>query len=176
MCAAEEEDNVKKLMESEAPDPEADSSFGDRELSLLDQQAQKQERTQRNSNSQDDESFPTQPIQVDYQPTNIDELEELVESIIDEKWRSLIENFGDIGLWKDRVRTEIGSIKQELRRLENRFDNLQKAVLGKVTDYDKHMIEVGSEIKALEKVFEKIITPLTSNIKELEKITTRLKK
>ena len=175
MCAVEE-DNVKRLMESEVPDPEADSSLGDRELSLLDQQTPKPERIQRNSNSQEDESFPTQPIQVDYQPTNIDELEELVESIIDEKWRSLIENFGDIGLWKDRVRTEIGSIKQELRRLENRFENLQKAVLGKVTEYDKHMIEVGSEIKALEKVFEKIITPLTNNIKELEKITTRLKK
>ena len=95
---------------------------------------------------------------------------------MNEKWQSLIENFGDIGLWKDRVRIEVSSIKQEILRLENRFENLQKAILGKIKSYDENIVEVGSDIKALEKVFAKILDPLTTNIKELDRITKQLKK
>ena len=115
------------------------------------------------------------PINIEYS-SNLDEMEELIESVVEEKWRSFIENFGDIAIWKDRVRTELTSVKQELIRLEERFDNLQKAVLGRIKSYDKNILEVGSEIKALEKVFQNIIQPLNTNIKELSRITNKLKK
>ena len=159
------ENDAKKVMEEDVPDPGAVSML-DQEPSALDQQPQQAMQQQ---------PFPAQPIKVDYAPSNIDEIEELVESVINEKWRSLVENFGNIGLWKDKVRTEISSIKQELRRLETRFDNLQKAILGKITSYDENIKDVGSEIRALEKVFQKIIEPLTSNIKDLDRITKKLK-
>ena len=68
------------------------------------------------------------------------------------------------------------SIKQELLRVEERFEQLQTAVLGRVKDYDEGIRGVHTEMKALEKVFEKILEPLTSNIKDLEKITEALKK
>jgi len=161
-------------MEEEAPDPEGTESLLDQsssitepqETALTDQQSPPQTQIQ---------TSPYQPIKLDYIPPNIDEIEELVESIINEKWRSLIENFGDMGIWKERARTEISSIKQELIRLENRFENLQRAIIGRITTYDENIREVGSEIKALEKVFEKIINPLTTNIKELDRITKQLK-
>ena len=115
-------------------------------------------------------------LKIDYSQSNIDEIEELIESVVDEKWRDFIGDFGNIGIWKEKVRQEVGSIKQELIRLENRFENLQKAILNKVRSYDENIIEVGSNIKALEKVFSKILDPLTSNIKDLDKITKELKK
>ncbi len=165
------EQNESRSMEDDAPNP---SDVSQEEPSLLDQQPirdQPQQFTQQPSI----QNFPTQPVKVDYTPSNIDELEELVESIINEKWRSLIENFGDIGLWREKVRTEVLSIKQELRRMEARFENLQRAVLGKITNYDENIKEVGSEVRALEQVFQKIMEPLTTNIKELEKVTKKLK-
>jgi len=121
--------------------------------------------------------MPQQPLQqMNYTPTAIDEIEELVESVVEEKWRSFMESFGDIALWKERVRIELSSIKQEVIRLQNKYENLQKAVLGRIQTYDKNIVDVGSEIKALEQVFQRILNPLTSNIKELSRITEELKK
>ncbi len=105
-----------------------------------------------------------------------DMIEQIAESIIEEKWQKMMENVGDLNVWKEKVRTDILSIKQELVRLDNKVESLQKIILGKVRDYDEHITEVGTEIKALEKVLQNVITPLSSNVKELSKITERLKK
>jgi len=105
----------------------------------------------------------------------VERIEEIAESIIREKWDDLLRNIGDISLWRENVKTEISSIKQELIRTQDRFENLQKAVLGKVKDYDSNVRDLGSEMKALQKVFEKILSPLSTNIKELQKITKDLK-
>lgn len=103
-------------------------------------------------------------------------IEQIAESIIEEKWRKLLENIGDLNVWKEKVRTDILSIKQEIMRLDNKVESLQKIMLGKVKDYDQNVAEVGTEIKALEKVLQNIITPLSTNVKELSKITEKLKK
>jgi len=79
------------------------------------------------------------------------------------------------GVFKDKVKTELISIKQELLRTQERFENLQKAVIGKVAEYNKGLSTVSTDITALEKVFEKILVPLTTNIRELKKVTTELK-
>ncbi len=121
----------------------------------------------------------TQPPQIEYpiiERTLKDQVEELVESVVSEKWDELVSSLGNIGLWKEKVRDEIVSIKQEILRLERRFENLQKSVLGKVSEYNKNIQGVNVEVKALEKVFKNILTPLTTNIKELSKITEKLKK
>ncbi|MEK6904559.1 MAG: hypothetical protein AABW87_03125 [Nanoarchaeota archaeon] len=117
-----------------------------------------------------------QPIQLPQMTLQTENVQELAEAIINEKWQKLLEDFGDLGAWKDRVRTEIISIKQEILRLESRFDSLQKAIIGKVQGYDKNITDVGVEIKALEKILEKIINPLTRNVKDLSKIVDEMKR
>ena len=121
---------TKKLMSQDAPNPVEDSmdnmdeSFGEDDMQpsiMNQQQSQQQTEAQQQMPMSQQMGFPSQPVKIDYTPSNIDEIEELVESVVDEKWRSLLENFGDITLWKDKVRTEILSIKQELRRIEARF-------------------------------------------------------
>lgn len=126
--------------------------------------------------------IPSAPIYPEYPPTpSVDrirkeEVEALIEQIIEEKWDALTVNVGDISIWKERVRTEVISIKQELLRLEHRFEELNKAVLGKVKDYDKSVRTVGTDVKAIEKVLQKILPTLTTNIKELKRVTEKLKK
>ena len=106
---------------------------------------------------------------------NLDDVEALIESIIEEKWKNSMQRFGSLDVWKERMKTDVVSIKQELIRLEHRFDNIEKAILGKINQYDRNIVNIGNEMKVLEQVFQKIIDPLTSNIKELSRITKELK-
>ncbi len=103
-------------------------------------------------------------------------LHQVIESVISEKWDEVVGKFGDFGIWKEKVTNDVISIKQELVRLEERFEQLQGAVLGRVKDYDQGIQGIHTEMRALEKVFEKILDPLTSNIKELTRITEEMKK
>nr|MBA4405152.1 hypothetical protein [Nanoarchaeum sp.] len=107
---------------------------------------------------------------------NYEMIEEIAESVVSEKWDDMIKNIGDLKLWKERVETDMSGVKQEVLRMQARIENLQKAVLGKVSDYNDNIAELSTEVKAMEKVFEKILEPLTRNVKDLEKITEKFKK
>ncbi len=139
---------------------------------------------QRSALSQSSPSFiprlqsnvPSFQPQVQIATASSDNVQELVESVVEEKWRAMREELADFSGWKERVRTEIIAVKQELLRLENRFETLQGGVLGKVQEYDKNIGDVGTEIKALEKVLSQIIQPLTQNVRDLSRITEELKK
>lgn len=103
-------------------------------------------------------------------------IEEIAESIIEEKWQKAIEEIGDLSVWKEKVRTEILSIKQEVMRIEGRFESLQNAVLSRIKDYDKNVENVTTDVKAVEKLLSSILQPLTNNVKELKSITEKLKR
>jgi len=104
-----------------------------------------------------------------------DYVQKIIEEVIEEKWDDMISKIGDIRLWRDKTDGEITAIKQEILRTQNHFANLQKAVLGKVSEYNENIININTEMKSLEKVFEKILQPMTENIKELSRITSTLK-
>jgi len=113
----------------------------------------------------------SQHPQMPYQSTS----EELIESIIDEKWQQLVSNLGDIELWKSRVSDDLEAIKQEILRITDRLNSLQTSMVGKVSEYSKSISSINTELRALEKVMQKIMEPLTTNIKELQGITEKLK-
>lgn len=121
--------------------------------------------------------YPSTPQQSFFESRSqsMEQFEEIAEAIIEEKWRQSLQEFGDLSAFRERIRSDIASLKQELLRVERRFENLQSAVLGKVQDYDKSITDVGTNIKALEKLLQNIIQPLTSNIKELQRLTQDLK-
>lgn len=107
---------------------------------------------------------------------SIEQIEEIAESIISEKIDELSVNINDLSLWREKTATEIEAIKQEILRIRNHFENLQTSMLGKVEDYRRSITDVNIEMKTLSKVLEKILQPLTENVKELSRITERLKK
>lgn len=120
--------------------------------------------------------MPQQPMPMQQEPSiNYEDVQALVEEVIDERWKELLVNIGDIPTWKSEMTNDVEAIKQELLRVERRFEDLQTAIFGKVKEYGVSMKDLGAEMKAFEKVFEKILEPMTTNIKELEKITGQLK-
>ena len=105
-----------------------------------------------------------------------DKIHEIIEKVVSERWEDMTSKMGDLVGWKQKVDMNILGTKQEVIRVSGRLENLQNSILGKVGDYDKGIRGIHSEMKALEKVFEKILEPLISNVKALEKITSDLSK
>ncbi|MEM0231234.1 MAG: hypothetical protein QXJ50_03635 [Candidatus Woesearchaeota archaeon] len=104
-----------------------------------------------------------------------EQIEEIAEAIIDEKWNEFIVNVNKIIAWKEKTEARMTALEKRMDDLKASVDQLQKAILEKVGEYDKHVTEVGVELKAMEKVFQKVLPTFTSNINELSRIASELK-
>ena len=102
-------------------------------------------------------------------------IEEVAEAIIDEKWNILVENVNKIIDWKERVDDQITALNGKVQQLSQDFTKLQAAIIGKTEEYDKTMKDVGTDVKALSKVFQKILPGFIENVSELSRITARMK-
>jgi len=110
------------------------------------------------------------------QSQTAERIEELAEAIIDEKWNEIVRSINKIIDWKDRTESKITKLEQEMKDLKNQFETLHKGVLGKIGEYDKNLTTIGSDIKAMEKVFGEVLPVMTENVNELSRITKDLKK
>lgn len=118
----------------------------------------------------------TAPVQENYGARNISaDVEEISEAIIEEKWQDLMKDLNKLLDWKEKVEQRVAVLEQRFTDIKSGFDNLQKSLVEKVGDYDKSVKDVGSEMKALEQVFQKIIPTLTENVNELSRITKGMK-
>lgn len=118
---------------------------------------------------QDKPSFgaQTQPINVRADSST----EELVEAIIDEKWNDLVRDLNKIVDWKNSTNNRMISLEQRFEDLRREFDKLHSAIIAKVDDYDRNITNVGAEVKAMEKVFSKVLPVFTENVSELSRIS-----
>ena len=83
--------------------------------------------------------------------------------------------FSSVVKWKNKVESRISEMEVKIDHLKESFSDLQKAIVGKVGEYDRHIMEVGSEIKAMERVFSKVLPAFTENVSELSDISKRMK-
>ena len=104
-----------------------------------------------------------------------DRIHEIAEAIIDEKWTDLIENVNRILEWKDSIESRLSKLEQKADDLKGSFDKLHEGVLGKIVQYDKGIINLSTEIQALEKVFQKVLPGFVDNVNELSRITSKMK-
>ena len=102
-------------------------------------------------------------------------IEEIAESIIDEKWDELMKSVDKIIAWKETAETRMIKIEQAIKDLKERFEELHKGILTKIGEYDQGIRNVGTEIKAMEGVFKKVLPSLTENVGQLSRITQSMK-
>jgi hypothetical protein len=102
------------------------------------------------------------------------QIEEMVETIVEEKWQAASKDQAKMQEWKSEMESKIAKMEQRMDELQSSFDKLQQAVVGKVGEYDKNILAVGAELKAMEKVFSKVLPVFTENVNELNRITQTL--
>ena len=110
-----------------------------------------------------------------YSDKDVSKIEELVEAVVEEKWVDLVKDVSKIVEWKSGVESDIISIKQEIEDLKASFKELQSNILSKIDEYDKNIVRVSTNIKAMENVFQKAIPTFTENINELARTVESLK-
>ena len=102
---------------------------------------------------------------------NKEQIEEIAEAIIDEKWKEFEDDIRIIIDWKEKTETKISQVEQQIKDLTNSLNNLHKSIISKISGYDKNITDVGTEMKAMEKVFQKILPSLTENVNKLDRMT-----
>lgn len=117
-----------------------------------------------------------QAYQDSSQSIDSNKIAEIAESIIEDKWSDLIDHVNKIIEWKASVEQKVILMDEQIKTIKSNFDNLQKAILGRINDSDTVMSEVSTDIKALEQVFKKILPGFVENVNELSRITQNLKK
>ena len=97
----------------------------------------------------------------DPQQGNIYErIEEITESIIDQKWDELIVEVKKILEWKERIEQKQMQLQNDVAKLKEDFTRMQ---------------DVGTELNAVGKVFKDVIPQFVENVKELSSITGKMK-
>jgi hypothetical protein len=101
--------------------------------------------------------------------------EETVEAVVEEKWNEFTRELGKMNEWKDASTSRMDKLEQSVNDMKADLDNLHKAIVSKISEYDKNLLDVGTEIKAMEKVFQKVLPELTGSVTELSRITRTVK-
>ncbi|MBI2654120.1 hypothetical protein HYX02_04890 [Candidatus Woesearchaeota archaeon] len=107
------------------------------------------------------------------QPASVDEerIQEVVEAIVDEKWDELVKDIRKVIEWKDRSEERLAKLEQQIIDMRLSIDSLTKSVMTKISSYDQNIVDVGTEIKAMEKVFQKVLPSLTESVNKLDRMT-----
>ena len=110
----------------------------------------------------------------EYQPqqtSDIETINDIAEQIVEEKTEALKKQIINFTRFKEELSFEVEKINERLSRIENTFNELQVAILGKIGEYGRDIKDISKEMHATQESFSKIINPLTDNIKALQKIT-----
>ena len=120
-------------------------------------------------------SYPSPASSTAEEKNVYERMEEIAESLIDEKWDDLIAEVKKIVDWKQKVEERQVKMQNDLDKLKENFSMLHQGVLGKLDEYDTRMRDVGTELKAVGKVFKDVIPEFVENVKELSDTTKKLK-
>ncbi|MDA1197298.1 MAG: hypothetical protein O2779_05040 [Nanoarchaeota archaeon] len=102
-------------------------------------------------------------------PAGNERIEEIAESVVQEKWREAKKELNKIEEWKEDVTDKITHLTQKVDDIKSQFDSLHKGIIGKISEYDDNLTNVGTEIKAMEKVFSKVLPALTDSVNKLQR-------
>ncbi len=108
-------------------------------------------------------------------PVEQPNVQEAVERVVEEKWKDVQKELAKTNDWRDKVEARNTKIETNVQDLKADLENLHKAIVSKIGEYDRNLLDVGVEIKAMEQVFKKVLPELTTNVQELSRMTRKSK-
>ncbi len=118
---------------------------------------------------------PPKPPEKKTTGVSIEEIERILEEIVDERWKNVTNKINEYNNTNIKQEERINALEKRVNELSKRVDEISNAVMIKVDEYNKTMDDVNVEIKALEKVMEKLVPSMAEQIKELKSIVGSIK-
>jgi len=112
------------------------------------------------------EAYPYQYPSYPSVNTNAEDVEELVQEVVDEKWQEFRKKTGNVEEVKDKVERAVTSFNRRLERAENSLNKLGQAASEKFKQHDQEIKMVKAEMIALRATIQKIMSPLMSHVKK----------
>ncbi len=95
------------------------------------------------------------------------DMEENVSAVVEDRLRTTSRDLQELKLGKDKLTSRVDRLEQSVDDLKKQVMGLNRAMLGKVEEYEKSLLDVGTELKAMQKVFKDSLPELTNAISEL---------
>lgn len=135
-----------------------------------------QDNNEQNLNpTQQNQVYEQQQV-VEQESISREDVEELVEAVVDEKWNELVEGVNKIIEWKGFVDEKVAKLEEDILNLKSNIETLNKSILSKINDYDKNIVDVGIQVKAMDKVFREVLPTFTENVNKLTRLNKQEKK
>ena len=100
-------------------------------------------------------------------------LEELIEGIVDDKWRKFDDRLNKIDDNFDRIRAEIKQF--EIRIDQNKKDSPSREIEARMADISEQLEDMEARVGGLEKAFKQFLPSLTRNIEALSHMIHEMK-
>lgn len=105
----------------------------------------------------------------------VEEMERILEEIVDERWKDVSGKFIELETAKVKMETRLDELSKRVTELTGRLDEVSNVVMSRVDEYKKTMEDVDVEIKALEKVMQKLVPSMAEQVKELKDVVGNIK-
>jgi hypothetical protein len=104
-----------------------------------------------------------------------EDIQEIAEAIISEKWEKSEKEIDEIKRSQEDSSATISGMQERITNVEKKMDMVIQEVLGKVEEYGRGIADVGTELKAMQKVFGTVMPAFTENIKDLQDLVGEAK-
>ncbi len=98
--------------------------------------------------------------------TGNDRIEEVVEAMIDEKWEVLVESVNKIVEWKERVDAQLAYLSDGMKNIVDGSSKVKEEIASKVHEYEEQIIDLKTDVEALNKVLKKVLPEVLSKVHE----------
>jgi len=156
MATDETADYNPEEQESEVPVPEGDEPV------------QEETPAETEAAPTPQESGESYPYQYPSYPAraSTEDVEELVDEVVDEKWQQFRKKTGNIEEVKDRVDSSLRTFNKKLDRNEAILNKLVEATKEKFKEQNNEIRSLSADVAALKETLKKIMNPLIARVKK----------
>ncbi|GEM_PF-3890071 len=105
-----------------------------------------------------------------YQNTSVETTTEIIEQIIAKKIREISNELNNIKKQNVYLEKEIENLKERLKRIEDNFDYLQRALIGKISEFESNTKLIQKDLDNIHGTMSKLMNPLIDNYNETKKL------
>ena len=102
-------------------------------------------------------------------------IEELIEGIVDERWRDFEERLIDFEKRDMQLESEIADMRKTIREFKGSLSTKDEGLITKLDEFSGSVDNIEGRIGSIEKVFKDFLPELTQNIKSMSDLVEKIK-